>query len=124
MKRNLTEEQVVRGKAFVEALRNNKKKATGEMRNGFGGRCCLCVALDTALDMGFEPPICADQFEYLPPKQMGDFYGWEDLNPNIMGKNATNHNDGQYEEGNQIYAPKSHAEIADLFEEEFPQLKD
>ena len=55
----------------------------------------------------------------MPPSDMADFYGWKEVNPILRGELATSHNDG-YEGGSAggNCPEKTHAEIADLFEQE------
>ncbi len=126
MNNNLTPEQIENGREFLKDLRANQYKATGEMRSQYdytdqevpdGGvaRCCLCVAYDTAQRLGADLP--EDDGE-VPPPEICAFYGWEIENPCLDGVSAAVWNDGT--NGREM---KTHAEIADLFEEEFPQLK-
>ncbi len=115
MKTDLTEEQIERGREFLKDLRANEVKAVGQMRDG-NARCCLCVAYDTAKKLGaYLAPIKDDDGH--PPEAIECFYGWEDVNPWLVSGTATAHNDGDG------IAIRTHAEIADLFEQEFPQLK-
>lgn len=116
---NLTPEQIKRGRAFVEALRKNEKKAIGLMRGGNGGRCCLCVAYDVAQDMGANlPPHSAS----LPPRRMGSWYGWGDADP-LLDNGWASFKAHAWNDGESGNPELSHKEIADLFEENFPQLK-
>jgi hypothetical protein len=126
MNNNLTPEQIENGREFLKDLRDNQYKATGEMRShvdynsetvpdGEVARCCLCVAYDTAQRLGAGLPN--DDGE-LPPPEICEVYGWEQENPFLAGAQAAVWNDGT--NGRDM---KTHAEIADLFEEEFPQLK-
>src|SRR5688572_5006055 len=121
MTTNLTPEQIERGREFLKDLRANKLKAKATMRDSSGGRCCLCVALDTAARMGAEFNKSRDGDMY-PPYEIAEWYGWETRNP-ILGsrlfqdRRASDLNDG--DRGPEL----SHCEIADAFELEFPQLK-
>ena len=101
---------------MTKALRANEKKAQDMMRTLDGGRCCLCVAYDVAQEMGAELGGLA-RAAVQPPASIKSWYGWERCNPILDGAAAAVHNDGG---GTTI---KTHAEIADLFEIEFPQLK-
>ena len=114
---NLTPEQITRGKAGMAALRANEKKATQVMRDHDGGRCCLCVLYDAAQEMGANLPDLDDEKE-LPPHEIKYWYGWWKRDPRIDDLDASAHNDGS---GTEM---KTHLEIADLFEVEFPQLKE
>ena len=111
----MTPEQIERNRQFIKDLRANEKKAINSMRNSDGGRCCLCVALDTACDLGFDSGYEKECYKNYPPGHIAKFYGWPTANPIISGiSNAANVND----------RPEStHAQIADMFEETFPEIK-
>ncbi len=115
----MTPEQIERNRQFLRDLRANPRKAKGKMHDREGGRCCLCVALNTAVSLGLELRDPIEMYTSLPPRNMGAFYGWGVSNPHL-GVNrlkAAQHNDGKG-------TPElSHPEIADLFEETFPELK-
>ena len=118
----MTPIQIERNRVFLADLRANPVKAVGSMRNPNGGRCCLCVALDTAVKLGM--PILKQELEdaiQVPPACVATFYGWENVNPMIgTGKNtwsAARWND--MGEGSTY----SHCEIANKFEETWPELK-
>lgn len=114
----LTPEQIQRGKEFLKDLRANPVKATGTMRDPeTGGRCCMCVAYDTAQRLGADLSSLDDVYG-LPPDEISSFYGWHDNNPIINGDKAAVWNDGVRVD------EKSHIEIAAMFEQEFPQLKE
>ena len=138
---NLTDQQVARGRALCKALRTNCKKAINRMRTPDGGRCCLAVALDTAIEDGFVVPPrgentnhTADEYPYLPPFTLASWYGWDnqrstrDYFPMLQmpGYYATWHPAGIWNDGDATYRlpPFTHAQIADAFENTFPQLKD
>lgn len=118
----MTAEQIERNRAFLADLRANPKKTIHRMRDGSGGRCCLCVAYDTAQRLGAELPEITCQ---LPPEEMADFYGWpvelDDSDPRLKHGGtiayASTFNDG--DGGNEL----THAQIADAFEETFPELR-
>lgn len=119
---NLTEDQIARGRRFVEELRKNPNKAIGVMKTK-SGRCCLCVAYETAQCDGAN---LSSHNGLLPPKEMAEWYGWERVDPllkyededgNMVEALASDLNDG-------YHAPNlTHAEIATAFEDTFPQLK-
>ncbi len=101
----------------IAALRRNKKKAKGRMRDSDGGRCCLCVLANSA------ERICGVKkgtFEGrgFPKIQLGSIFGitntntWNDLL--IHGKNASYWNDGR---GN--VPEKTHKEIARMLKAEY-----
>jgi len=120
----MTPEQIERNRAFIRDLRANEKKAMGTMRTPDGGRCCMCVAYDTALTLGGE--FKGALTGCLPPADMSEFYGWPrnamgNANPLLdygkMTETAANFNDGSD-------CPElTHAEIADAFEATFPEIK-
>ena len=107
--------QIERNREFLKDLRANPKKSKSRMRNAEGGRCCLCVALDTANRLGADLPT--DSVFY-PPAALAEFYGWTCEDPHIAGREASKLNYGVC--GREY----SHAEIADAFEETFPELKE
>lgn len=116
----MTEIQRERNREFIKDLRANQRKAFGRMRGTTGGRCCLCVALDTAVRLGFPPPkdhLKAADSVVVPPVEMAEFYGWQQCNPVVGGYHLSVHNDG-----GACGAPKSHKEIADLLEEHLPEI--
>lgn len=119
----LTELQIYRNREFLKDLRANTKKAKHTMREADGSRCCLCVALDTAERLGYVN-INNESTTETPPCDMADFYGWPSYNVPLGPKNigAAGHNDGSWEDEN--VPEKTHQEIADLFVEKFPELKD
>jgi uncharacterized protein YqkB len=100
----------------VKALRENPKKATKQMMDDDGGRCCLCVMAHVAEDIcGAERnSFCA----FLDTKinlahvfavnvdDSHDVLLWDDL--------ASNWNDGD-----SFLQEKTHAEIADMLEKEY-----
>lgn len=131
----MTLEQIEHGKAFMKALRENEKKATGMMRNADGGRCCLCVALDVAVERGYDPDGLSrrnfSDLNMVPPPDMGEFYGWGHVsNPRLIDDNnieadAAPFNDGREQTDEYIIAigERTHKEIADIFENTFPEYK-
>jgi hypothetical protein len=117
----MTAEQIERNRAFLADLRANPKKATCEMLDLDGGRCCLCVAYDTAQRLGAGLQAVKLEEEGLPPCGIEIFYGWPSKNPELRyeGRRATASamNDGV------CFKELTHAQIADAFEETFPELK-
>jgi len=120
----MTQEQIERNRVFLADLRANEKKATRRMRDNEGGRCCMCVAFDTAEKLG--ATFVELGTDVLPPADMSEFYGWErnrmgNCNPALVlsgeRHTAANLNDGWE-------TPElTHAEIADAFEATFPELR-
>jgi len=114
----MTKAQKTRNREFLKDLRANEKKAIGKMRSARGGRCCLCVAFDTACRLGFKSYDKSWDYEALPPEEMASFYGWPSRNPELDGHLASEHNDGG------CGTPrKSHKAIADLLEKQFLSKK-
>ena len=74
MKTGLTPKQIERGRAFLVDLRANEKKAVGQMRDDNGGRCCLCVALDTGIRLGCEVDYSQwnEDSDGVPPSVIAD----------------------------------------------------
>ena len=116
----MTPTQIERNREFLKDLRTNPWKAKEQMRDDNGGRCCLCVALDTALRLGYRPANHEhlEDCENYPPHSMGAFFGWPSRDPCLSGTCAVRHNDGD------TVQEKTHKEIADLFEREFPEIKE
>lgn len=119
----LTEQQIARGRRFCQALRDNPVKCKRWMRDPLsGGRCCLAVALDTAIKDGFDPPMPVEHFISLPPEQLKEWYGWDNRNPTLtihgQPRSASYINDGILC-GEEI----THKQIAELFENAYPQLR-
>jgi len=110
---SLTPMQRERMVEFLKDLRANTKQAIKEMRSADGGRCCLCVAYDTAQRLGACLPAIKDN--QLPPSEIAEFYGWKTPNPMLrispstLSACASMLND----------RGTCHAEIADLFEKEY-----
>jgi hypothetical protein len=102
----------------VKALRENPKKAKGQMIDDDGGRCCLCVMAHVAEDIcGVERnDFCGT---HLPKINLGevfalfkDKYGIRD-NIVLQDEYASVWNDGERVE------EKTHAEIADMIEAQY-----
>lgn len=118
---NLTPEQIERNREFLKDLRANEKKAIGTMRTSDGsGRCCLCVALESANRLGAGLPDIPGM--RLPPNDLYPYYGWpSELWLSWKGTEgmALSFNDGTGDR-----PELTHAEIADAFEETFPELRE
>lgn len=118
----MTPEQIERNRAFIRDLRANPKKAKQKMRDSDGGRCCLCVAYDTAQAMGAGLPDCN---RFWPPDEIANFYGWPSREPILeyegRRRRASQFNDGS--DGATSFQELTHAEIADAFEATFPEIK-
>jgi hypothetical protein len=117
----MTPEQIKRNQIAMAALRRNKKKAIGEMRDSEGGRCCLCVIQDSAVAQGFKfPKKKWKSMESYPSPSLAKFMGWKmhkkKANPLLCGFPASYYNDGY------ICPQKTHKQIAKLFETEYPEI--
>lgn len=123
---NPTEQQrIYRNGLWAKALEANKRKARRSMRDGHGGRCCLQVAEDVAIECGLtiERSMSSD-FE--PPEQVAKFFGWDDTDPTLS---HTDEYGGDYEtDASQLndcfyFSNKSlgmpHKEIAKIVRENF-----
>jgi hypothetical protein len=118
----MTKEQIERNREFLKDLRANPLKAVGTMRNSEESRCCLCVAMDTAVRLGM--PLSEQEEEeatMVPPQCVADFYGWPDFNPTIGSGNNINSAARWNDMGEGI--TYSHCKIAEKFEETWPELK-
>lgn len=120
--KELTVEQVKRGREFMIDLRANEKKAVGVMRERDGSRCCLAVAVDTANRMGAELPL---ESSTTPPEEICEWYGWSLTAPYLKHPDLDDTRDATaFNDGLDDIEPHTHKEIADLFELTYPQLKD
>lgn len=105
-----------RNRLLCQALRENKKKAKNRMRDDAGGRCCLCVARDVAIENGLAlPEECPEK---LPEQEVADWYGWDFKVPYLETPDeglisATSLNDGCDTK------ERSHKTIASYFEATF-----
>jgi hypothetical protein len=116
-----------RARLWVDALRNNKKKATGIMYKEGGGRCCLAVAQDVAKECGVKVGFEGDSF---PTENVKKFFGWTSTTPELVVFNKKNGeisvessidlNDG-VESSNNKFQQKglSHKQIAECVENTF-----
>lgn len=73
-----------RARKLAAALRANKKKAKSAMANKAGGRCCLCVAEDVAVEAGKakkQRNRCNLNF---PAGDTIKYFGWLEDNPYLF----------------------------------------
>lgn len=110
----MTQEQIERNRKGMAALRANEKQAIHKMRDENGGRCCLCVLQDAAIEMGFVP---IKRSVALPCETLSEFYGWNHRNPDLKWRGGLLAASGLNDAG------ISHKNIADAFEETFPEIK-
>jgi len=111
-----------RNEAWARALEANPKKCVGQMRDSQGGRCCLAVAQDVALELGMTWPVNGDGYkkpeDWLNPwPETSDFFGWGNVSGAsciLQGQNAAAWNDGT-----EYIDELSHAEIAKLDRQAF-----
>lgn len=93
--RNPTEQQKkTRAQGWAKRLKANSKKARCAMRDGEGGRCCLCVAEDYAVSCGLDLEAGkSGQNDGTPEHAVAEFFGWNDTNPDmtvvIKGEEST-----------------------------------
>jgi len=112
------EQKIENLKLAIKALRENPIKAKHKMSDEFGGRCCLCVIAHVAEDIcGVKRNTFCD---FLTPNvNLNEIFPFNNhfirIGDNILlkGEYASNWNDGSNVE------EKTHAEIADMIEEEF-----
>ena len=98
-----------RNRLWAEALKKNRKKAKNAMyRNG--GRCCLAVAQNVAIEHGVDVDKrkCGD----VPHEEVARFFGWGSVTPYLLTptgaiRTASDINDGY--NGEEL----SHAKIAE-----------
>ncbi len=84
----MTPIQIARNKKVIAALHKNEKKAQKTMRRPNGGRCCLCVSEDAAIEDGLKIEKCAaTRNEYnpisYPQSKTVQWLGWDKENPDI-----------------------------------------
>jgi len=103
-------------KLAIKALRENPIKAKHKMTDELGGRCCLCVIAHVAEDIcGVKRNTFCD---FLTPNiNLNKIFPFDNVNVGdnifLQGEYASNWNDGCN------VKEKTHAEIADMIEEEF-----
>ena len=66
-----------RNRLWAKALRENKRKARRTMKDLHGGRCCLRVAEDVAIECGVEIKLRKSK---LPSYKVSCFFGWGAFN--------------------------------------------
>ena len=71
-----------RNESWAQELLVNKKKCTGQMRKK-GGRCCLQVAEDLAIEMGLKI-LRSRATDSNPRWAVAEFYGWESADPLLL----------------------------------------
>jgi hypothetical protein len=80
---NPTEGQIKRrNRLWAQALLKNKKKAICQMYEN-GGRCCLAVAQDVAIECGVDIPKNYDD-DGMPHNLVAKFFGWDGGNPSLF----------------------------------------
>jgi hypothetical protein len=110
-----TEEQKIENlKKGIEALRKNRKKAVGAMKNDRGGRCCLCVLAHVAEDIcGVERDTFVGTF--MPSIDLREIFAIGSItfpeNLVVNGQSLSSWNDGSIE-----CKKTSHKKIADMLE--------
>lgn len=116
MKFKFTKKQKIENlKKGIEALRKNRKKAVGVMKNDQGGRCCLCVLAHVAED------ICGVKHDtfvgtFMPTVDLYKVFAINTSNFRdliVNGRNLSEWNDGIGE-----CKKTSHKKIADMLEKE------
>jgi hypothetical protein len=68
-----------RNRLWAKALVKNKKKSVGKMYCN-GGRCCLAVAQNVAIECGVDIPKNYDDDD-VPHEFVAKFFGWSRRNP-------------------------------------------
>lgn len=106
-----------RNRLWANALRENKKKAKRQMRDGEGGRCCLAVASDVAHSHG----VKGLENVNFPHENVGRFFGWGFKNPTLKTKKST-YSASVLNDGN-TDIELSHQEIAECVENTFVHPK-
>jgi hypothetical protein len=120
----MNEDQKSNLRKAVEALRANENKATTSMRNAAGGRCCLCVMSEVAEDMQGLERGSLELDDALPVSSLSEFYGLPNsakaggfsfrLRHGEAHLSVTELNDGSLTKRS-----LTHAEIADLIEQQY-----
>lgn len=114
-----------RNRKWAEALEKNENKATDQMRDNDGGRCCLQVAEDVAIAMGLDVPR-SKSYASSPSYKVKRFFGWEATNPALIIESrevpdgiasASSLNDGSFTR------EFSHKEIAECVLNTFCRVK-
>lgn len=110
-----------RNRIWAEALLTHQRKTRSKMYDGKGGRCCLAVAQDIAIEHGVK--VDKKESLYAPYRLVADFFGWDSIDPqlwvNVNGKrefiNASGINDGNSSFSSQKNRAKglTHPQIAE-----------
>lgn len=82
-------QKMLRNKAWAKALQENPLKATGFLRCNNGGRCCLGVAEDVAIELGLDIEKSHLGIMSVPEKVV-NFFGWEGQNPLLVAAAFSN----------------------------------
>ena len=76
-----------RNALWAQALEQNRRRTEKRMRSRNGGRCCLCVATDLAIEQGW---VNENKYDYgenkpnnLPSKAVAKAFGWFCTNPTL-----------------------------------------
>jgi hypothetical protein len=117
MKFKFTEEQKIENlKKGIEALRKNRKKAVGAMKNDRGGRCCLCVLAHVAED------ICGVERDTFVGTCMPtvDLYNVFAINTTLNFRDliVNDQSLSEWNDGSSNAKKTSHKQIADMLEKE------
>lgn len=73
-----------RNRLWAKALLQNDRKARGEMYNVDGGRCCLAVAQDVAIEHGaLDASLRKEDCHNFPHANVCSFFGWKENNPKL-----------------------------------------
>ena len=102
----------------VEALRNNPKKAKGQMMDVVGGRCCLCVMAHVAEDIcgAGRNSFCGSK---TPNIDLREVFNVKDTPPSGDNFLLGNQYAAVWNDGGIDVEEKTHAEIADMIEKEY-----
>ncbi len=73
-----------RNRLWAKALLQNDRKARGEMHGIRGGRCCLAVAQDVAIEHGaLDASLRKEDCHNFPHDNVCRFFGWKTNNPKL-----------------------------------------
>ena len=117
MKFKFTKKQKIENlKKGIEALRKNRKKAIGAMKNDRGGRCCLCVLAHVAEDIcGVEHDTFVGAF--MPTVNLSKVFAINTA-PNLFDLIVNGRNLSEWNDGVVKGTRASHKKIADMLEKE------
>jgi hypothetical protein len=110
----MTPEQKENLKAGIKALRDNPQKANGIMRDENGGRCCLCVLFDTAVERGYT----GERNNFMPKDtlSLANFFG---MKCDSMDEIVIDYHSLQAWNDGADCEEKTHVEIADMLEKKY-----